>query len=272
MIAKQKMRKAKAQNDISALAMAIQTYATNFGVPPPDSNASLDTGFDDMDTPNECLAWFLTREYRRSQTPTELHSTGADGVEVVSARIMLTPCFSIDSKQKKDYDNDGFYEFVDPWGKPYLYRAYRKRQIDRITRPGGNTSRVYLKGHVAPGEGSEIQIAGTAANNGTHTVTAAGVDSGQSYLEIDFAAGAAESPSAAYITMEKLHNPDKGYDLYSVGPNYKTNAAAVQYMPPYGPAETAAVWGYLAAGNDLNAERNGNVLENDKDRDDVCNW
>lgn len=297
---KKKARVAKATSDISGLSIAIDAYIADFGAPPPDSHdAPGDYGvaFQEMDTPNECLIWFLTREYRKNQNTTVfVHDTDSTNGflsgspqerEGMDARIQSAPYFGMNTKSTRDYDDvtggdpdgiDGFDEFVDPWGRPYLYRAWRRRRIDRITRPSGNISRVFLGGHVAPGTGAEIEIVNTSNNNGNHTVTDTGVTGGDSWFDIDYAAGAAETPllaDNAHILMEPLHNPNKGYDLYSVGPNYQTNgsgATFTMYASPYGPEETAEVWGYAAAGNDLDAQRNGNVVNDDNARDDICNW
>lgn len=264
----------KTRADIRAIEMAISAYMQDFGAPPPDSNESLADEFSDMDTPNECLIWFLTREYRKSLTATT-DFTGQDpeDVDVVYARERHDPYHSIPGKAKKDLDEDGFYQHHDAWGRPFLYRAYVEREIDRITRPGGDTSRVYVRGGTAPG--GEVDIEGTGSNNGTFDVTDTGVTGGESWFEIDNSGGSAETPAPddAVVIMADLHNENKGFDLYSVGPNGKTRVSANELVSPFGAEETSEVWGAWEDGNDVPPDQNGNPgIEDERDVDDISNW
>jgi len=276
-------RKAAAKNDIeTALSGAIRAYMNDFGAPPPDSNAALphEAGgerFENMDTPVECLVWFLTRQFTTSTDssvagiPWEASggwTTRPWNADMVYARKAGGPYLDLSGKKKRDYDQDGFYEMADPWGRPYLYRAYRRRPIERIVFDGvSGTSRVYLSGKIPPG-GGDVEINGTSSNDGTKTITA----SGDTWFE--FAGGADEdpAPAGAHVMMEKLHNAYKEFDLYSVGINGKTRKAAVIFAAPYGPAQTSAVWGSPEDGNDLAPDQGGNDSVPERDQDDICNW
>ena len=289
MMVMKKARTAKARADIAGLETAVQNYINDFGAPPPDSNAfaydNTCAPFTDMDTPNECLVWFLTREFTTSDEldggsdtpglPGGNWSTAPEQAEKVFSRKRGGPYLDIRAKQRKDYDQDDFYEFVDPWGRPYLYRAYRRMAIRRITHSGGDST-VYVAGGTAPGGTADstgsVTISGTVSNEGTHTIK----ESGKGWFK--YTGGAAETPDDGYIVMEQLHNRHKEYDLYSVGPNGKTRAAANLFTAPYtgtsnGPTEMAKVWGSSRDGNDLAADQNGNSdVTDDRDRDDICNW
>jgi len=234
-----KAKMAKARSEIAGLTMAISSYILSFGAPPPDSAAAFGMlghanttdsfyGLNNYGTatpspsPNECLLWFLTRTYTKSQDSSAVAgipwaasggwTTAPEDANTVYARVNWEPSLDVPAKSRKDYDEDGFYEFLDPWGRPYLYRAYY------------NTS------------------------------------------------------------SEALHNQNKGFDLYSLGPNGVTRGAAqptVSGAPsPWKPFISAAeraklsdIWGMADAGNDLPADRNGNSgIADEKDRDDICNW
>jgi len=238
-----KAKMAKARSEIAGLTMAISSYILSFGAPPPDCTGAFadpdqpdvanpsawsdvfdatHAPFHEMDTPNECLLWFLTRTYTKSQDSSAVAgipwaasggwTTAPEDANTVYARVNWEPSLDVPAKSRKDYDEDGFYEFLDPWGRPYLYRAYY------------NTS------------------------------------------------------------SEALHNQNKGFDLYSLGPNGVTRGAAqptVSGAPsPWKPFISAAeraklsdIWGMADAGNDLPADRNGNSgIADEKDRDDICNW
>jgi len=275
-------RKAVAKNDVEvALGAAIRAYINDFGAPPPDSNAPLphEAGgnrFENMDTPIECLVWFLTRQYSTSTTAAQVAGRPWDAnggwtvppsnAEIVYARKAGGPYLDLSGKKKRDYDQDGFYEMADPWGRPYLYRAYRQRKILNIVYDAGTgRSRVYLEGKIPPG-GGQVTISGTSNNDGTKDVVA----SGDTWFE--FTGGVSEAPTAGMATMEKLHNANKEFDLYSVGINGKTRKAAVVFAAPYGPAQTSAVWGSPEDGNDLAPDQGGNDSVPERDRDDICNW
>ena len=73
-LAMRKAKEAVARADIAGLTTALSQYSSDFGALPPDRtndnepNAAGDltcseANFGDADSPNECLVWFLTREY-----------------------------------------------------------------------------------------------------------------------------------------------------------------------------------------------------------------
>ncbi len=43
---------------------------------------------------------------------------------VLSHGVNAGPYFDLKAKQKTDLNANGYYEFMDPWGRPYMYRAY----------------------------------------------------------------------------------------------------------------------------------------------------
>jgi prepilin-type N-terminal cleavage/methylation domain-containing protein len=152
---RRKALKARAKSEIKGLATAISSYIAEFGAPPPDTNTNLksamldasdaDSGnvaFVDMDTPNECLVWFLTREYFQSYDSTTNFKDETDKrpteVDDVYARAALKPTLDIPARSKRDFDQDDFWEFVDPWGKPYIYRAYYNTPDDPDTSLAAN--------------------------------------------------------------------------------------------------------------------------------------
>lgn len=132
-MARKKARETTARSDIANLEQALAQYTMDFGALPPDKNDDLTTAsgvdFSKMDTPNECLVWFLTRTYSRAVTAAGVPwatGTGWDPATAtpVFSRVAGGPYFSPKAKQIRDYDEDKFQEFVDPWGMPYFYRAY----------------------------------------------------------------------------------------------------------------------------------------------------
>ena len=129
-MARAKARFTQARSDVAGLEQALTQYALDFGALPPDSNAGLSspgTDFSPMDTPNECLVWFLTRTWSRANTapgcPWGSWPASPASCSTVHSRLAGGPYFSPKAKQTRDYDSDGFNEFVDPWGMPYFYRS-----------------------------------------------------------------------------------------------------------------------------------------------------
>jgi len=288
-------RQRTANADISNLTQALQAYNLTFGAFPPDSNLDLRdptpnvVPFEEMNTPNECMAWYLTREFVRSSSaagrPWGSGWTPATS-NPVFARVdsAAGPFFDFKAKQRKDYDGDGFNEFVDPWGRPYLYRAYRRRPIDSVDHDHPNADETTFYVSPAVPDSGQIEVAGcdpSTGNNGTFSVIGSGYDATRrlAWVTVSDASGSDESSCPGQMVFAPLHNRQT-VDVYSVGPNYRTNgAAAATYNLPYGPVETSRVYGHWDAsrdvatdGNDVAADREGNTVTNDRDRDDVNNW
>ena len=103
--------------------------------------------------PNELMMWYLTMRYSTGQYSTVTGSYPASGypdnygspygshpvynsepnidttgwpssASAVFSHVNSGPYFTMKAKQKTDYNNNGYYEFMDPWGRPYMYRAY----------------------------------------------------------------------------------------------------------------------------------------------------
>ncbi len=75
------------------------------------------------------------------------------------------PYFDMKAKQKTDLNANGYYEFMDPWGRPYMYRAYpqwagsqrtkgRGSGPHRLRRPSAYDS---LGGHADAGQPGQSQ-------------------------------------------------------------------------------------------------------------------
>ena len=284
-----KTRAAAARADLTSLASAVIQYTNDFGVPPPDRNTFADdpggagyAPFTDMNTPNECLVWFLTREYVQSFRITTGQggwSPGPEATERVHARVRSEPSFNLKTKQKTDYDQDGFYEFVDHWGRPYMYRAWAPQWDDcpaaDAAAPSGNTVTFTLHGHSdLDNVIGRIELHGFAvvAYNGTFDFK--GTDSNK--VAIDFSSPPGGTPTGKY--RFPLHNRG-GVDLYSLGPNGLTRgvarpeeAGAAKEWKPWlnQSSEWAEVWGTAGDGNDL--QTGGNLINDDRAKDDICNW
>ena len=296
----QRARKVKAKSDItSALQTAITQYMNDFGAPPPDSNGCMDRDVDgnepfgDMDTPNECLVWFLTRTYKKSMEHTtdfkHASTSGAGDIpedtDEVWARVSGGPYLDITAKQRKDYDSDDFDEFVDSWGRPYQYRAYRKRAIEKIevfTDSGNDFMRIFPESPVVPGIGTiTIEGCADAANNFSSREEIVDSDPSAGFFVIQHT-GVVDNSCDGTFEMDQLFNRNKKFDLYSVGPNGRTCGAANILMAPYGPEETSPAWGGgppvetgrpAAPGNDVAPDAGGNLnLSDEKEHDDINNW
>jgi type II secretory pathway pseudopilin PulG len=112
--------------------------------------------------PNELLVWYLTTQYSTGQYNTVTNSypavgypagypgTDASGdwtpsaASVVFSRVNSGPYFDMKAKQKTDVNQNGYYEFMDPWGRPYMYRAYpQSAQVASAGAPQENSSGSY---------------------------------------------------------------------------------------------------------------------------------
>jgi prepilin-type N-terminal cleavage/methylation domain-containing protein len=122
--------------------------------------------------PNELLMWYLTRQYSTGQYNVVANSYPAGGypdnygspqkpnseplvgttgwpafTNVVFARgsnANTGPYFTIKAKQRTDYNGNGFSEFMDPWGRPYMYRAYPQIVVGGASVYGVNGNQVTL--------------------------------------------------------------------------------------------------------------------------------
>jgi len=100
-------------------------------------------------SPNELLMWYLTMQYSTGQLNPVTNSYPASGYPagypadptlqgnwpgspsspsaatvVFSHGVNAGPYYDMKAKQKTDVNANGFWEFMDPWGRPYMYRAY----------------------------------------------------------------------------------------------------------------------------------------------------
>ena len=103
--------------------------------------------------PNELLMWYLTRQYSNGRLMQGVYGQPANypidnlnpptlGVgdwtpssgNTVFSQVNCGPYFDVKAKQKVSFYRTpdpprpdprvGFYDFMDPWGRPYMYRAY----------------------------------------------------------------------------------------------------------------------------------------------------
>jgi len=295
-----KARAATASSDISALAQALAAYSADFGALPPDSNDCLPNGageaFEDLDMPNEILVWFLTRQYVKTggagypnPSGTEWTVSPQDSLKI-NARITAagSPYFDVRTKARRDYDNDGFNEFVDPWGRPYMYRAYPRpaRSIDNIQAPvydaGEDITTMTFELDVLaerqPMEGvrGKVTFSGFEAAddsfNGTFDFEGNGDFSVNIFLRGNVAAPSLTgSPEYRFA----LHNTQT-CDLYSLGPDGLTRGAQEPEWKP-GTSDTeygrwTEVWGSPGDGNDVLTEGGNIGITDEKHRDDINNW
>jgi prepilin-type N-terminal cleavage/methylation domain-containing protein len=340
-LAMQVARKRVAQSDIQSLRTAIAAYQLDFGAPPPDNSAGLDEDSNDaydpsnpLDTdgfdrtpwpedlsPNECLVWFLTREFSPLSAvgiPSS-YAPPANWDPTVSrtvySAVTFTGSFDLKAKQTRDIDHNGFSEFIDPWGRPYMYRAYLfpwapvtatnpvaegayftvVLTLDNpsnfinlqdlpetpytdpvLTATGQSTPSGHTRGR--------IQLHGFAPNayNGAFDFEGELDSGGKGCVKITFNSNPG-NPTTFGEYRFLLHN-ENGVDLYSLGPNGVTRAAGRPIDPtatPPSPAEWQPVdkesfrfwvdvWGTPGDGNDI--LDNGNILSNERERDDIANW
>lgn len=283
-IAMQRAKIAAAKGDLRSIQLALDMYNMEFGAYPPDSNAGLSEAgvdFSDMVSPNECLVWFLTREYSTASDAAGQPWASGSGWNpatspTVFSRVAFRGGLDLKAKQQRDDDQDGFYEFVDPWGRPYFYRAYPQYwDVSTITDEGSGTFRITLAdvqvqdlvrqiGQVRIFDGTD------SGNEGTFDI----VETGADWLEVSNASGQIEDPSDAYVSF-LLHNTQT-CDLYSLGPNGKTRAATRPGAQPWNaqsaPADWDLMWGTPGDGNDVAPDRAGNLNVEEGDQDDVNNW
>lgn len=119
-----------AESDLANLEGALRQYAfsEDFGVYPPDrGDKYLTGGSAPMDSPAEALVFFLGTEFSTDETSgnagdgNDLDWSGSKGSAY--ARVTVGPYHEFKRAQLKDYDGDGFDEFCDPYGYPYLYNG-----------------------------------------------------------------------------------------------------------------------------------------------------
>ena len=163
-IAMRKARVVVATADVSNLNQAATAYNLDFGAFPPDCTAfwtPQDNPFPAAFTtsspnqpslnPNELLMWYLTMQFTTGQPtynaatstysyPATGYPAGYPGTDafgdwtpssatMVFSRVNSGPYFDMKAKQKVSLyspsdSRAGFYDFMDPWGRPYMYRAY----------------------------------------------------------------------------------------------------------------------------------------------------
>ena len=261
----------------------------------------------------------------------------------IFARVSGGPYFTVkQGKQKKDYDNNGYSEFVDPWGRPYMYRAYPagayhldEDGVDGVldrwyptgpygllqTTPWGTgtpadpfTGTPADPYYVIYQINANLRLSGTVGRatitncvnpnyNGTFDITGTDFDK----FKVVFGIGAASDPGTNAVTGNEgalfpLRNPQT-CDVYSLGPNGVTASAnrplqtpwkpKGEWKPwewkPWNPADVAqfhfwtaeafpappasipGIWFCPGAGNDVDSTT-GNVVVNEKDKDDINNW
>ena len=186
-----KARSATASADITHLTQAATSYNLDFGAFPPDCTAFCtpeDAPFPGawntnqnylLQTPlnpNELLVWYLTMQYSAGGQPTynsvsntwtypavgyplgypAIADQYADWFPslasvVFSRGINAGPYFDLKARQKTDVNQNGFYEFMDPWGRPYMYRAYpQSALVTNIVSVNGATVVLALGSIVDP--------------------------------------------------------------------------------------------------------------------------
>ncbi len=146
------------------------------------------------------------------------------------------------AKQKTDVNANGYYEFMDPWGRPYMYRAYPQpipfpsnptaatysnSAPWTVTLPlpnmtGYNLYTFYMDTPLANTLGT-IQLAGfsPAIYNGTFTFV--GSTTVPYAITLTFQTQPPPITVYGYCTFP-LHNP-QSCDIYSLGPYGLTRAA-----------------------------------------------
>ncbi len=124
--------------------------------PPPWSNGAPPLApYNTSLNPNELLVWYLTMQYSTGQfnpvtntypaigypagwtftlgpippypqPPADQYGdwTPSNAITVLSHGVNAGPYFDLKAKQKTDLNANGYYEYMDPWGRPYMYRAY----------------------------------------------------------------------------------------------------------------------------------------------------
>jgi len=95
---------------VKGLEVALRNYDYNFDEHPPD--AAMDPRFD---LPSECLVYYLGTAFRKLPGKTGTVLADRNG----------GPYFEFKNEYLKDTDGDGIMEFVDSWGRPYMYDNLR---------------------------------------------------------------------------------------------------------------------------------------------------
>jgi len=326
--ARNKARMTQAQSNINNIELAVKQYELTFGAFPPD-RVPWDTVNDEPESwplpqdlsPNECLVWFLTRTFTtddETAAGVPWHTSEWDPATAteVFARVSHKPSLNIKEKQKRDDDRDGFYEFVDAWSQPYMYRAYPRTdfEVTSITHDGANEETIYaipgveaarcsnvncgwtgpveeLDGGNCPdclatvdllgfgilGIRGMVRISGckTPSNNGTfefHGDTATSFKVSKEYGGNEGPADWTDPPVVSF----PLRNAEE-CDIYSLGPNGRTRSglspdAVESWNPRNAPRDWGLFWGTPGDGNDVPADRKGNLNVEEKDQDDINNW
>lgn len=311
-MARARVRITQASNDIAQLRTSIQQYVQDYGAYPPDGilnrpdrdntfgDGSLNSGTPwpvaatNPDTtpalsPNECLVWFLTRTYSKDYNspgcPWNSTAWTPSSAIVVYSRVPGGPYASWSQKQLQDFNQNGYKEFVDPWGRPYMYRAWpRLYALSGVAVSGTTATYTIADTNVQNlcANVGRVRITGfpTAGNNGTFDITATPAAATFSVTNV---AAVGESSASARVQF-LLHNPEE-CDLYSLGPNGLTRSAD-RPTPirdngmgtEWKPADTTQfnnwvlVWGTPGDGNDINSQTGNPGITSDKDKDDINNW
>lgn len=286
-----KARIASARSDVRSIEQAVSAYTLDFGAPPPDAVVAASWPFPADLNPNETLVWFLTRQYTKTAdgagAPWPPGNTnwgsGPQNCETIFARISHGKYLDVPKKGRTDAvlpagtAGNGYYEFRDPWGRPYLYRAYpiTSAAIAAAAPQGAGpyTVELTLAGITRlTGTVGKIQLLGFQPS--TYNGTFEYIGSGDSTVQIKFntSPGAVTTSGSYRFPLHK----SEGVDIYSLGPNGRTRANA---KPDSGEwkvfnatemAKWTEVWGTSGDGNDL--ESGGNIVTEEKQRDDVANW
>jgi len=304
---RKKARITQAASDIAALGQALTAYNADFGAFPPDSAACLPSGageaFEDLDNPNEIVVWFLTREYVRTGGAGEPNlsetewTVGPKDAIKINARITAagSPYLDVPTKARRDYDQDNFHEFVDPWGRPYMYKAYPSafRDIDLASIAGKVlTLDLDLPNELSPVGGSTYKIAGKIRLRGVADDAFNGDfdfegGSAADLVDITFSSDLTFVPDVSLAEYQFLLHNRQTCDVYSLGPDGLTRGAqnptdpggaTIEWKPNNWTATTtwpyddwAEVWGSPGDGNDVMTDGNIGIAE-EKHRDDINNW
>ncbi len=290
---------AQARNDLANIRTSLMAYSQDYGAYPPDRAENLEptdgtaaNSWPSNLSPNETLGWFMTRMFTKDASasagcPWPSAPWNPRSALAVFSRVSGGPYSTWSQKQLRDYDRNDFREFVDPWGRPYMYRAYPRPNVISVIAKSGSTVTITLSdamlSPLSPNVG-RVRITGcaNAGNNGTFDIQGTTATT----FDVTNAVGAAESPAGATARAQfLLHNPEE-CDLYSLGPNgltrsarrpgpEKTDGSGTEWAAPAVPADWQYVWGTPSDGNDVEKNGNSNYPESrntDKDKDDINNW
>lgn len=268
--ARRKARETQARAAIAELQHNLMQYNMDFGALPPDSNEGLGDAFADMDTPNECMIWFLTRTYSKAPSATGCPWGTTPVIDAkttsspVFSRVAGGPYFSPNAKYMHDYDEDKFFEYVDPWGAPYFYRAYYNTDAQPLHSVEG--ADIYSCGANEKTR-AKWKVSGIAPNGGKYRITldlsssAPGVAAGHNSISVSTgnAMLAVTGRGDDYVDVDA--DPGPGTEAWIV----------YRFDKPYGKDEVRGLWGTTGGGNDIEGA-NSNVVLDSNDRDDLCNW